>query len=98
MALAEHPGRGLAHHGEGFDQHVVEVFAVGETGAELVGLGPELGVAQRRHLVGEVVDRSDQLGQLADAFALAGLQNLLKYTHVVFYPTGPAALKMGCEC
>jgi hypothetical protein len=28
---------------------------------------------------------------LTDAFSLAGLQNLLKYAHIVFYPTGPAA-------
>jgi hypothetical protein len=32
---------------------------------------------------------------LTDAFALAGLQNLLKYAHVVLYPTGPPAQLSG---
>ena len=48
MALAEHPGRGLADHGEGLDQEVVEGLALGEALAELVGLGPQLGVGEGR--------------------------------------------------
>ena len=43
VTLAEDPRRGLAHHGEGFEEHVVQVLALGETGPELGGLGPQFG-------------------------------------------------------
>ena len=88
MTLPEDAGRGLAHHGEGFEQHVVQVLAFGEASAEFVGLGAKLGVRKRRHLVGQFVYGRYEFGQLANALALSGLKNLAKNTHVVMYPTG----------
>ena len=88
VTLTEDAGRRLAHHREGFEQHVIEVFAFGQATAEFVGLGAKLLVRERRHLVGEFVDGRHEFGQLANALALSGLKNLAKNTHVVMYPTG----------
>jgi hypothetical protein len=88
VTLAEDARRGLAYHGEGLEQHVVQVLTFGESGAELVGLGAKLGVREGRHLVGEFVDGRHEFGQLAYALALSGLQNLAKNTHNLMYPTG----------
>ena len=46
----QHAAAGLADDGEGFGQQVVERLAVGEPGAELVGLLAELLVGQRLDL------------------------------------------------
>ena len=73
VALAEHAGRTLSHDREGLEQQVVERLAVGETDPELLGLGPKLLVAQRRHLVGEGVDGCDEFGQLANPLAFSCL-------------------------
>ncbi len=88
VTLTEDPGRPFAHDGEGLEQQVVELFALGEASAELDGLGAKFFVAEGRHFVGELVDGRHEFGQLANAFALSGLKNLAKNTHVVMYPTG----------
>ncbi len=49
MPLAQRALAGLAHHGEGFGQQLVQGRTVGEARPELHGLGPECLVAERCH-------------------------------------------------
>ncbi len=73
VPLAEYPSGAFAHDRESFEQEVIKRLAVGETGSELLGLGPKLLVAERRHLVGEGVDGRDQLGELTDPLSFSCL-------------------------
>ena len=56
VPLVEHPPGGLAGDGERLGQQVVEVGAVGDALLEFVGLGPQLGVGELLHVVGQGVD------------------------------------------
>jgi hypothetical protein len=47
VPLAQHPLGGLAHHGEGFVQQLVEGLALGQAFAEFDGLGAQLLVGER---------------------------------------------------
>ena len=60
VAQAERAARGLAHHGKGLGQQVVERLAGGEPLAELDGLGRELGVGQGLQGRLERVDLADE--------------------------------------
>src|SRR5690606_11151443 len=64
MPHAVHPPCGFADYGEGFRQQRIQRRAVAEALAELVGLGPQLGIRQRLH-VG--LKRGNLLGDLAHA-------------------------------
>jgi hypothetical protein len=79
VPLAEHPPRGLTDHGERLGQQVVQRFVVGVALAELVGLGPQLGVGQLLDVVFEGVDMSSDVAQplnhLALAYAEQAVQN-----------------------
>ena len=57
MALAEGAAAGLADHGEGFRQQVVQRRAIGQAGAEFRGLGGQSLVRQRLHAIFQGVDR-----------------------------------------
>ena len=57
MPLPEGAAAGLADHGEGFRQQVVQRRAVGQAGAEFRGLGGQGLVRQRLHAVFQGVDR-----------------------------------------
>ena len=56
MPLVEHSPGGLTGDGERLGQQVIEVGAVGDALLELVGLGPQLGVGEFLHVVGQGVD------------------------------------------
>ncbi len=88
VALAEYASRALANHRERLDQEVVERLALGEALAEDLGLGAQLGVGQGGHLAGQLVDRSDEFGELTNPLAFTGLQDLVENTHSVTQPTG----------
>ena len=60
VALADDPLGGLAAHGEGLEQEVVEVLAALEALAELRRLGLELGVAELLELGLERADVGHQ--------------------------------------
>jgi len=56
MPLGQHPPGSLAGDGERLGQQVVELLAIGDALAELIGLGPQFGVGQLLDVVGEGVD------------------------------------------
>ncbi len=59
MPLVEHPPGGLTGDGERLGQQVIEGItlpAVGDALLEFVGLGPQLGVGELLHVVGQGVD------------------------------------------
>ena len=67
VAHAERAPRGLAHAGEGLGQQIVELVAVGEALAELVGLGAQRRVVElldrrlpRRRLLGDELEAAQQ--------------------------------------
>ena len=57
--MLQHAASGLADHGEGLGQQVVERLAVGEARAELGGLAAQLLVAERLDRRFEGVDVGD---------------------------------------
>ena len=62
----QHAPAGFADDGEGFDEQIVERFAVGDALAELDGLGAELLVGQRLDLRLERADLGDQRAEPLD--------------------------------
>ena len=60
MALAEDALGRLPHRGEGFNQDVVEVFALGQPVLEELGAGAQPLIVERSHLRLERVDLVDQ--------------------------------------
>ena len=72
VAQADGPHGCLAHQRKGFRQDVVERFAFLEPSAELVRLGPQLGVAARLHLRLQRVDLLHRLAVFVQ-FALVGV-------------------------
>ena len=61
VAHAEHPARGLAAHGEGLGQHLLEGFALLVALLEFVGLGRQLLVGEGLHLRLQGIDLVDFL-------------------------------------
>ena len=59
MAHVEDAAAGLAADGEGFDQQVVERFAVGDALLEFDGFGGQFGVGELLDLGLEIVDGRD---------------------------------------
>ena len=72
MALAEGALGRLAHGGEGLDQDVVELLALGQPVLELLGAGAQLVIDQRRQLRLERVDVVDQRTQTFDVAIVCG--------------------------
>src|SRR5690606_16195658 len=75
VAHAQHAHAGLAAHGEGLGQHLVQRLAVGHALAEFGGLGLEFGVGQRLHLRLEGVDLPDDPAQLLDEAVVAAAED-----------------------
>ncbi|MNE52183.1 hypothetical protein D3C80_1468440 [compost metagenome] len=102
VAHAHHPLAGLAGHGKGFRQQLVEGFALGQARLELFGLAPELLVAQRDHLLFQGVDRLDSLGHALDfTLVLASkefLQQRRKHIGRVFHLWKWRALPGSAQC
>ncbi len=71
VAQPERAHRGLAHDGESLVENPVEGFAVAEPAPEFVGLGLEVGIAQRLHLRLELVDALHPLTQFPDDAVVA---------------------------
>ena len=66
VALAQRALGRLAHHGEGFDQQVVEGFAFGQALAEFDGLGAQLLVGELDELRLEGIDLRHRLVEAFD--------------------------------
>ncbi len=77
VAHADASPRRLAHDGERLGQDIVHGLAVGETLAELVGLGAQLGVAQGLDRRLEVVDPGDDGADFLDRALIAVAEYLL---------------------
>ena len=80
-AHAQHPVRRLPAGGKGLGQNVVQRLALGQTGLELVGLGPELLVAQCLVFVGERLDLVHDGGQCLNLPLGPGAKNFVDQTH-----------------
>ncbi len=74
MPHPQHAHRCLAHGGEGFGQDVVDLLAIGQAGAELVGLRGQVCVGQRLHIGFERVDLVDDLAERLDVTVVAGAE------------------------
>ena len=97
VALADDPGRRLAHDGEGLDQQVVELDPVLEALAELSRLRPQLVVGQLLELGLEGVDLGDHRLEGLELLAFAGAEDAVEDAHAGFEPTGypPGAERPG---
>ena len=73
---AEHAAGCLADRGEGRNQQIVEIGAVGEILPELLGAGAQLRVGKRPQLVFQRVDRLDPRPRRLDAAIVGGTENL----------------------
>ena len=82
VALPDHAICRLAHHREGFDQDVVEVFAVGQSIAKLDGLAPKAIVGETRDLWLVRVDIGHQRRKGFDLASFAGPQDAIEDSHV----------------
>ncbi len=78
-AQAQRPDARLAGDGEGLVEDVVELGPVGHPGAELLGLGAELVVAELLHLGLEVVDRAHPAVHPLHRAALAHAEDLVDH-------------------
>jgi len=67
----------LAHRGEGLDQEVVEILALGQSFAELPGARRERGVVELLQLRLQGVDRRDLAAQRLDVTVVGGTENAL---------------------
>ena len=76
VPLPEGAAGRLAGDGERLDEQVVDGLAVGQAGAELVGLGAQLGVGEGDHVVLERVDGVGDGPQAPEDLALTGAQEL----------------------
>ncbi len=88
VALADRALGGLATDGERLEQEVVEVGAVVEPLAELVGLGLERVVGQRADLGFEGVDVGHHALQRLDLLAFTGAEDAIEDSHAAVHPTG----------
>ena len=89
VAHADGALRGLAHARERLGQEVVEILALVEALAELLGLGAQSVVGERGDLVLEGVDLVDALVQPLEGATLPRAQDLLEDAHEVgWYRTG----------
>ncbi len=66
MAHAHDALAGLAGHGKGFRQQLIEGLALGQALAELRGLGAQLLVGKRQHLLFERIDGFHRLEHAFD--------------------------------
>ena len=102
VAHADAPPRRLADDGEGLRQDVVHALAVGQALAELVGLGAQLGVAQRLDGGLEVVYPGDDRAHLLDRRLVAVAEYLLKHLSLWFLMSRPSGTgrrrTVRCEC
>ena len=80
--LVEHPPGGLAGHGERLGQQVVEGFPVLQALLELVGLGPQLGVAEFLDVVGQRVDIVGHPFEALDHATFTKAQQLRQHSYV----------------
>ncbi|CFR80327.1 Uncharacterised protein [Mycobacterium tuberculosis] len=83
--LVQHPPGGLAGHGEGLGQQVVEgfwVFLVGQPPLELVGFRPQLGVGEFLDIVGQSADIVGHLLEALDHATFAKAQQLRQHSYV----------------
>jgi hypothetical protein len=76
VLLPQRAGRGLADDGERLRQQRVEALAVCVALLELVGLRPQIGVAQRGGLLVERLDRVGDLRQSPEDASFTGPQDL----------------------
>lgn len=77
--LAEHPVRRFPGDGERLRQQLVQGFALAVPLAELVGLGPQFGVRQARHVVFEGVDVIGDVAQPLHHLALARAEQAVQH-------------------
>ena len=75
VAHAQHAHAGLATHGKGLGQDLVERFALGNALLELGGLGLQFGVGARLHLWFEGVDLVDELLKLFEQAFVAAAED-----------------------
>ena len=75
VAHAQHPHAGLAADGKGLGQDLVERLAVGDALLEFGGLGLQLGVGQRLHLLLKAVDLVDDLLELFEQAFVAAAED-----------------------
>ena len=74
MALAQGALGGFAHGGEGLDQQIVELDAVGELLLEVPGTRAQLVVGHRLELRLDLVDGGDDRGQALDIAVIGGAE------------------------
>ena len=81
VPLTDDAGCGLAHHGEGFYQQVVEAFTTVEPTAELGGLGAKGIVAERLRGGFEAGDMGNQPLERLQFLALTSAEDSVEDTH-----------------
>ncbi len=81
VALAERALGGLAHHREGLVEDGIEAAAALDAAAQLVGLGAQRIIAQRRHLRLERVDPANAPQHLPDLAVVRGAEDFLEIEH-----------------
>ncbi len=79
MALGQHPPGGFAGDRERLRQQIVEFRTVGDPGAELVGLGVQLGVGELFYVAGQGVDVVRHPPQALDHAAFTDAQQLRQH-------------------
>ena len=80
VSLAQHPPRGLAGHRKGLRKQIVELRAGLDTSTELVGLGPQFGVGELLHLVGQRIDVVSDPFEPLDRASFSDAQQLRQHS------------------
>ena len=88
MPLVQYPPGGLTRDCEGLGQQIIETGAVGDPLLEFVRLGPQLGVGELLHVVGQGVDVLGHPLEALDHAAFAKTEQLIQ--HAI-----PQAFQMG---
>jgi hypothetical protein len=94
MPLVEHPPGGLPGDGERLGEQVIEVGAVGDTLLELVGLGPQFGVREFLHVVGQGVDVVSHPLEALDHAAFTETEQLVQHANSSVFSMGSMDLRV----
>jgi hypothetical protein len=81
VTLAQDSPCRLAHDGIGLRLEIIEGFAIGQPGAELIGLGPQLSIGECLDRGLESIDGLRQDLELLEFLAFADVKDLLEYRH-----------------
>ncbi len=95
VPLVKHPPGGLTGYRERLGQQVVELFAVGGPLLELIGLGPQFGVGELLHVVGQGVDVVSHPLEALDHAAFTKAEQLRQHAYIPCWLESLASTMVG---